>query len=84
MTDDELRALVRDSVARHLGLTGGGAGAGMASAPAAPLQTLPLRMHPSHYRYTLATGSEDTSPGPCLIEPTVTCNHCGYCQSHGH
>ena len=21
--------------------------------------------------------------GPCLIEPTVPCNHCGYCQSHG-
>ena len=22
--------------------------------------------------------------GPCLIEPAVLCNHCGYCQSYGH
>ena len=22
--------------------------------------------------------------GACLIEPTVRCNHCGYCQSYGH
>ena len=20
----------------------------------------------------------------CVIEPSVTCNHCGYCRSHGH
>jgi hypothetical protein len=20
----------------------------------------------------------------CVIEPDVTCNHCGYCRSHGH
>ena len=20
----------------------------------------------------------------CVIEPRVTCNHCGYCKSHGH
>jgi threonine dehydrogenase-like Zn-dependent dehydrogenase len=20
----------------------------------------------------------------CVIEPGVTCNHCGYCKSHGH
>jgi hypothetical protein len=22
--------------------------------------------------------------GPCIIEPAVTCNHCGYCKSYGH
>ena len=22
--------------------------------------------------------------GPCLIEPAVMCNHCGYCKSYGH
>ncbi len=22
--------------------------------------------------------------GACLIEPTVRCTHCGYCQSYGH
>jgi hypothetical protein len=35
--------------------------------------------HASHVRYLLPE-----SDGPCLIEPTVHCNHCGYCQSHGH
>jgi hypothetical protein len=35
--------------------------------------------HVSHYRYGLPE-----SDGPCLIEPAVQCNHCGYCQSHGH
>jgi hypothetical protein len=39
--------------------------------------TVPL--HPSHYRYALPE-----SDGSCLIEPTVQCTHCGYCQSHGH
>ena len=70
MTDEQLRALVRDSVARHLGRE------------AAPVSAAPLRLHPSHYRYALASGGDQA--GPCLIEPTVTCNHCGYCQSHGH
>jgi hypothetical protein len=78
MTDDQLRALVRDAVARHLGLTPSGEAA---HAPAA----VPPRMHPSHYRYVaLQRGSEGEAAGPCIIEPAVTCNHCGYCQSHGH
>jgi hypothetical protein len=79
MTDDQLRALVRDAVARHLGREGAG--------PAAPFggpgpSAVPLRLHPSHYRYALTSGGDEA--GPCLIEPTVPCNHCGYCQSHGH
>jgi hypothetical protein len=76
MTDDQLRALVRDAVARHLGLQPG------AEAPSAPVNP---RMHPSHYRYvSLQRGTEGEAAGPCIIEPGVTCNHCGYCQSHGH
>jgi hypothetical protein len=76
MTDEQLRALVRDSVARHLGREAASVPA-MAAAPSAA-----LRLHPSHYRYALTSGGDQS--GPCLIEPTVTCNHCGYCQSHGH
>jgi hypothetical protein len=77
MTDDQLRALVRDAVARHLGLQPG-PGAAMP-------EPVPLRMHPSHYRYaSLQRGTEGEAAGPCIIEPAVTCNHCGYCQSHGH
>lgn len=78
MTDAELKALVRDAVARHLG-----AASSSSSAPgASPAGFVPLARHPSHYRYALTTGDE--AEGPCLIEPTVRCNHCGYCQSHGH
>jgi hypothetical protein len=29
----------------------------------------------------LASGGDD---GACLIEPTVRCTHCGFCQSLGH
>jgi hypothetical protein len=35
--------------------------------------------HASHFRYDLPG-----SGAACLIEPSVQCNHCGYCQSHGH
>ena len=70
MNEDALRALVREAVARHLADPGD-------AAPAA--QPLTLDRHISHFRYALPK-----SGGPCLIEPTVPCNHCGYCESHGH
>ena len=47
--------------------------------PAPAVQPLTVVSHASHVRYLLPE-----SDGPCLIEPTVQCNHCGYCQSHGH
>ena len=73
MNEDELRALVREAVARHLRATG-------TFQPMAPAGSRwRSRSHASHYRYSLPD-----SGGPCLIEPTVHCNHCGYCQSHGH
>lgn len=76
MTDDELRALVRDAIARHMG------GAAAESAPGTPAP-LPLwRSHPSFGKFLLPRG--DDEGGPCLIEPTVHCNHCGFCQSYGH
>ena len=72
MNEDELRALVRKSIARHMG----GAPQPSSAFPAAPLSFIG---HPSQYRYQLPQ-----SDGPCLIEPGVACNHCGYCESHGH
>ena len=77
MNDLELRALVRDAVARHLG--------GGASAPAADDapqgRALPHGWdHPSHAVYVSVVN--DT--GACVIEPAVRCNHCNYCKSHGH
>lgn len=79
MTDEELRAVVRDAIARHLG---GVAGPATRAAESAPTPAPPWRAHPSFGRFLLPRG--DDEGGPCLIEPAVHCNHCGYCQSHGH
>lgn len=83
MTDDQLRALVRDAVARHLGVRPSGPlpvlrEASLAS-PVGP-HTSPWSAHPSHYQYVTLVSSSDA----CVIEPTVGCDHCGYCKSHGH
>jgi len=74
MTEQELRALVRDAIARQ-----GGAGL-RAVLPQAP--AIIPRDHLSHGMFVLPTGSDED--GPCVIEPAVTCNHCGYCRSYGH
>jgi hypothetical protein len=72
MTEQELRALVRDAIARQAGRS-----VGVTHAPA-PM----LRFHPSHGLFMLPAGSD--TDGPCIIEPSVTCTHCGYCKSYGH
>jgi hypothetical protein len=69
MNEDEIRALVRTALARQLGLD-------------APEARIPAVKHPSHLRLPVEAGSE--RDGACLIEPAVSCNHCGYCQSFGH
>jgi hypothetical protein len=88
MTDEELRSLVRDAVARHL------AGRGVESSPRPTAHPNPLhslgqeraasgeRESVAFHRYALPRG--DDGDGSCLIEPAVRCNHCGYCQSHGY
>ena len=68
MNEDVLRQMVREAVARRLETA--------AEAVEVPFE---LIRHSSHYRYSLPP-----SGGPCLIEPKVQCNHCGYCESHGH
>jgi hypothetical protein len=83
MTDDELRALVRDAIARHLGSAPGpgpGSGPGRVTQEARP--DPPWRAHPSFGKFLVMRGDEQG--GACLIEPTVACNHCGFCQSYGH
>jgi hypothetical protein len=72
MNEDALRALVRDTILR-LESRSGQAG------PPDPGALVHLAPHPSHYQYNLTP-----TDGPCLIEPGVPCNHCGYCQTHGH
>ncbi len=69
MNEQVIRELVREAVARRLG------------EPSATTVHVPVALidHSSHRRWVLPE-----SEGPCLIEPTVQCTHCGYCQSHGH
>jgi hypothetical protein len=72
MTEDELRAMIRDAIARH-------SGTAVAQSPATPAS---YSSHPSFARLPLVRGGDDD--GACLIEPAVRCTHCGYCQSFGH
>jgi hypothetical protein len=88
MTDAELRALVRDAVARHLGGRVGAAATPDVVGPAAPAGHGPAeragegawRDHASHAVYLALANPSDQ----CVIEPHVACTHCQYCQSHGH
>ena len=74
MNEEALRALVRETIAR------------VQSRGDRPVSDAPQLLdlsnrapHPSNYQYNLPP-----SDGPCIIEPGVPCNHCGYCQTHGH
>ena len=86
MTDAELRALVHDSVARHLAARRGPAAEPVpqlhlhAHAPAPPPATASWQQHSSHLLYM----SLVNATGDCVIEPSQPCDHCGYCKSHGH
>jgi hypothetical protein len=71
ISDDDLRALVRESVARHL-----------KSDNPLPRPMASTGGHASHVMLHLSRGGD--GDGACLIEPTVRCNHCGYCLSYGH
>jgi hypothetical protein len=38
-------------------------------------------MHPAAVQFVIVRPPGETD---CIIEPSVTCNHCGYCQCYGH
>jgi hypothetical protein len=74
MNEQELRSLVREAVERHLGR------------PSENRLRQPVSAgsgHASHIILKVAPGSE-IDDGACVIEPSVRCNHCGFCQSYGH
>ena len=73
VSEEELRAMVRDAIARQ-------GRSGSLPEPPRPLES--MRQHGSFGRLTLVTGGD--SEGQCIIEPSVRCNHCGYCLSLGH
>jgi hypothetical protein len=77
MTEQDLRAMIRESIARHVA-----SGATSAADPLRLKADATYRAHASFVRLPLLSGGDDD--GACLIEPAVRCNHCGYCQSYGH
>jgi len=70
LSDEQLRALVRETIQRRVG------------GPQAPAAPSIDRAHPSHVMLAIAAGGD--GDGACLIEPSVRCTHCGYCLSLGH
>lgn len=74
MNEQELRRLVREAIVRHGGVSSG-------ESPRPPAGVF-LHLHASHQMFTLPAGAD--TDGPCLIEPAVMCNHCGFCKSWGH
>ena len=75
MNEQELRALVRAAIIAQRGGDRHGQ-------PAASVPFPMVRQHASHALFVLPAGAD--TDGPCLIEPAVQCNHCGYCKSYGH
>ena len=71
ISEDELRAMIRGAIVRHIGENASRPPAGLVPA-----------LHASHGLFPLPRGGD--GDGACLIEPSVRCNHCGYCLSYGH
>jgi hypothetical protein len=80
MTEQELRALVREAIARHVSGTAVPHRSSMTPSPRSPVAPSPT--HASHGLFVVPDGAD--GGGPCIIEPAVMCNHCGYCKSYGH
>ena len=76
MTEQELRALVRDAIARHAG------GARRLPRPSGQARSDVAIATCEPWHVQLSAGAD--TGGPCVIEPAVACNHCGYCKSYGH
>ena len=76
MTEQELRALIRDAIAK----AGVGTGPSPARSGPAPAGVKTGGYGASHALFMLQGDPE----GRCIIEPGVACNHCGYCKSYGH
>ncbi|HTV03242.1 MAG TPA: hypothetical protein VMF13_22020 [Luteitalea sp.] len=87
MDEQQVRALVRDALARHLGEGRVGTMApgvlGRDGSPSRPSSdTAAWKTHLSHGRFVFLAPVEPDAP--CVVEPHVRCHHCGFCQSYGH
>jgi hypothetical protein len=83
MNEQELRALVREAVERHLGRPSEKRFREPFSTRSTEKGSRNLFSDPSHILLKILPGSE-VEDGACIIEPSVRCNHCGFCQSYGH
>lgn len=72
MTETELRALVRQAIAFHLG-----------HRPEPPVREAPATFHARHSSHAMFVLPAEPS-GACVIEPAVQCTHCGFCKTYGH
>lgn len=90
MNEQEVRLIVREAVRRHLGVQSAESsvqspvqGPVSIQSPA-PVQfvpdSVPFGDHASHAMYMQLINVG----GTCVIEEHVSCDHCGYCKSHGH
>ena len=70
MTEHELRLLVREAIAKQKAADSQGRNAEWANMTPDAI---------SFGQLNVPSGSE-----ACIIEPSVSCNHCGYCKSYGH
>jgi hypothetical protein len=92
MNEQDVRAIVREAIERHLSRPDRSANRSAdlqaanrrASLQAAADRSAGLQAgHPSHVIVNVFPGS-DIDDGMCVIEPAVRCTHCGFCQSYGH
>lgn len=81
MNDDEIRALIRVAIAKHLSAFARDETGELRRTPTEAASGREGGWGMSSSQYPLPRAEDDTQ---CLIEPAVRCNHCGYCQCHGH
>lgn len=81
MNEEQLRALVREAIARHVGQPPSAASSHLVGPAPSSAARSSNAGHPSHGLFVLAAANDS---GACIIEPSVSCNHCGYCKSMGH
>jgi len=75
ISEQDLRGMIRDAIARHSGNA-----VAHEFGATQPGASPDVGAHASHGRFLLVPSGD----GECIIEPSVRCNHCGYCQSLGH
>lgn len=80
MNEQDLRALIRETVLKALAARGMAGSCAPHGASGVSAHEEPAAAHASHALYVTVVNAGDA----CVIEPGVTCNHCGYCKSHGH